>query len=146
MVLETCGFFKYNDAIQILKDIDLIYYDIKVVDPVIHKDYTSKSNAGIIKNLKQLYENHPNILVRYVSVPEWNSQEVHLYNLAELLKSLDIHEVSILKYNSLWHNKTRNLAGHKILIKEYTFKEIDSCWKNSIQILTKKGLRIVNTD
>ncbi|MBU3917514.1 radical SAM protein, partial [bacterium] len=144
-ILETCGYFQYDIALPVLKKIDLIFYDIKAADAEIHKELTGRANEKIIKNLKHLYSAHPNILVRYVSVPELNSQSTHLNHLAKLLKKLDIPEVSILKYNPLWVDKTRNIEGFEPSVKKYTLKEIDSCWENSIRILKQQGLRIVNT-
>ncbi|MCD4721906.1 MAG: radical SAM protein, partial [Desulfobacula sp.] len=146
MVLETCGYFQYDAVIKTLMDIDLIYFDIKIIDSKQHLNYTSKTNTKIIQNLKNLYLEHPNVLVRYVSVPELNSRENHLNQFVSLLQKLKINDVSILKYNHLWLDKTKDLPQAVHRIKDYTFEEIESCWKNSIAALEKKGLLVVNKE
>ena len=140
--LQTCGFFTYDTLIQTLLDIDLILFDLKIIDSESHKKLTGKTNQTILGNLKKLYLEHKNVYTRYVSVPEQNSTEKHLGQLADFLQQLNINDISILKYNPLYFDKIKKLGKPKPNIKEYQFEEVESCWNNTIEIMKKKGFQI----
>jgi pyruvate formate lyase activating enzyme len=146
MTLQTCGVFSYDLLIKTLMDIDLIYYDLKIIDTERHKDLTGTSNEIILNNLKKLNSEHPNVHIRYVSVPELNSKKEHLNQLNDFLRELNIRELSILKYNPLWMDKIKKLGKPKPTINFYSFEEIESCWTNSIKTMETMGLKIANKE
>lgn len=146
MTLQTCGFFHYDSLIKTLMNVDLIYYDIKIIDAELHKNLTGTSNDIILNNLKILYVEHPNVHIRYVSVPELNSKKEHLTQLNDFLNELNIRDVSILKYNPLWMDKIKKLERPKPPINIYSFEEIESCWINTIKTMETMGLQVINKE
>jgi pyruvate formate lyase activating enzyme len=142
MTLETCGYFHYDTLIKALSDIELIYYDIKIIDAGRHRRLTGKTNDRILGNLKKLHQEHPNVHVRYVSVPGHNSHEDCLARLAAFLRGLDIGAISILKYNHLWFDKIKLLGKPDPKIKPYPAAEIESCWKDTIHFMQARGFRV----
>jgi len=101
--LETSGYFDYDIFKQkILPYVDSIYYDIKIVDPEVHRRYTGKKNQRIIGNLYHLLrekgvEVHPMVpLIRGITATQEN-----LFAIADLLCEAGAGEVSLLPYNPM---------------------------------------------
>ncbi len=57
VALQTCGHFQWDllEA-ELLPWIDLIYFDIKCLDPHRHRQWTGKSNRAILANFSKLLE------------------------------------------------------------------------------------------
>lgn len=52
--LETCGDFEWEEVSDILAKMDLIFFDLKVMDPCLHKLFTDRDNNRILHNFRQL--------------------------------------------------------------------------------------------
>lgn len=52
--LETCGYFDFESVRPSLERMDLIFMDLKHIDPEIHKRYTGVSNKLILENIARL--------------------------------------------------------------------------------------------
>ena len=55
-VLETCGFAHPDTFLRVALSADLVLFDLKLMDPARHQQYTGVSNRGILRNLEQLVE------------------------------------------------------------------------------------------
>lgn len=53
LALETCGHFDFNTIKPILKKMDLIFMDLKQIDPEKHRQYTGIDNSLILQNLQR---------------------------------------------------------------------------------------------
>jgi pyruvate formate lyase activating enzyme len=55
LALQTCGEFEYTAfRDRLLPLLDLIFFDVKLVDPDEHRTHTGRSNRRIIENLRRL--------------------------------------------------------------------------------------------
>ena len=54
VAIETCGFAPWREFEEILGNIDLVMFDIKHMDPKVHKELCGRSNRLILENLKRL--------------------------------------------------------------------------------------------
>ena len=55
--VQTCGLFNWDPfQSELLPWIDLIYFDIKCIDPHLHKQWTGRSNRCILANFTKLVE------------------------------------------------------------------------------------------
>ena len=52
--LETCGYFDFDAVRPSLERMDLIFMDLKHMDPVEHRKYTGVSNEMILENIARL--------------------------------------------------------------------------------------------
>ena len=52
--LETCGYFDFDAVRPSLERMDLIFMDLKHMDPVEHRKYTGVSNERILENIARL--------------------------------------------------------------------------------------------
>ncbi len=56
-LIETCGYFNFDIFEELLSPyIDIIYYDIKLFNSLLHKKYCGKSNEIILENFSKLFE------------------------------------------------------------------------------------------
>jgi pyruvate formate lyase activating enzyme len=103
LVLETCGYFSYDIFRQkILPYIDLVYFDIKIADPEIHKKYTGKANQKIFYNLHRLLQEKPAaVYPRIPLIPGITATRENLSAIVDLLCEAGAENVSLLPYNPL---------------------------------------------
>ncbi|MFC1851900.1 glycyl-radical enzyme activating protein, partial [candidate division CSSED10-310 bacterium] len=117
VTLETCGYYKHSLLeTELLPFIDQLFFDLKFVDPELHKQYTSRTNDLIIKNLLHLVENpetREKLLVRIPLVPDVTATARNLSEITKFLKDKGIWKVELLEYNPTWHDKALNL-GHDL--------------------------------
>ncbi len=101
LALETSGYFDYSTfRRQVLPCVDLVYYDIKIADPDLHRRYVGKTNRRILDNFSRLIregkvEVHPRIPL----VPGITATEENLSAIAELLCKAGAQNARLLPYN-----------------------------------------------
>ena len=61
-VMETCGYVKWEKLENLVKYLDLVYMDVKHMDPAAHKELTGASNELILGNIKKVSEILPLII------------------------------------------------------------------------------------
>lgn len=95
---------------ELIKFTDLVMLDIKHIDDDEHKKLTGHSNKNILAFAEYLRDNHIDVWIRHVVVPNITQNETYLYNLGRFLgtlkniKALDIlpyHNMGVPKYESL---------------------------------------------
>jgi pyruvate formate lyase activating enzyme len=103
VVLETCGYFNFPAFKQkILPYVDLIYYDVKIADPVAHRKYTGKTNETIVDNLRRLVgEKSVVVRPRIPLVPEITVTHRNISDIVHLLDEIGTGSVSLLPYNPM---------------------------------------------
>ena len=112
LVLETSGYFDYQPFEQkILPYIDLIYYDIKIADPELHRRYIGKTNHRILDNLYRLLmekgiEVHPRVPL----IPGITATRANLSAIVDLLCEAGAENVSLLHYNPMGIEMAVNLG------------------------------------
>jgi len=103
ITLETSGFFNYSIFKEtILPYLDLIYYDLKVLDPLSHIKYCGKPNHKIIDNLYRLLDTkevdvHPRIPI----IPDITTTRENLSSILNFLREAGATKVSLLPYNPM---------------------------------------------
>lgn len=114
-LLETCGYFDLSIFMDMLYPyLDVIYFDIKIIDSIAHKKYCGRPNEKILDNFRLISEKSKNdnkmLLPRIPLVPDITDTEANVRGIASFLKSLDVTEASLLAYNSLWHEKNDKIG------------------------------------
>jgi len=110
-LLETCGLFDMNKFMDKLYPcLDMIYFDIKIIDSAAHKKYCGVSNEKILDNFMQLYHKASSdgktLLARTPLIPDITDTESNIRGIASFLNKLNITEAALLAYNPLWHEKS----------------------------------------
>ena len=100
-LIQTAGLFCFEDfAEKVLPHVDMIYFDIKFVDDVLHKKFTHVSNQVILGNFGKLAAAAPGKLqARIPLIPGMTATKENLRAITALLHRHNINSVSLLPYN-----------------------------------------------
>ncbi len=101
--VETCGFADYPALETTVQFADLIFYDVKHVEPYRHKVLTGTSNQVILDNIRRLsLEGNRKIVIRTPVIPGYNDSEESIRKLGEFVASLGkaILRVELLPYHN----------------------------------------------
>ncbi len=101
--IETCGHVEW----QVLRDAaelcNTVFFDIKCVDAVKHKEFTGADNTLILSNLRKLATVFPplSIVVRTPLIPGFNDSVEDISSIIELLRQLPAVTYEVLPYHRL---------------------------------------------
>ena len=102
IALQTCGYFNYHQfKEELMPFIDLIYFDIKIMDRQKHFKFTGKYNDIILDNLDFLQsEKKQKIIVRTPLIPSVTDTQANLTAIKAHLNKLHIEGHELLPYNA----------------------------------------------
>ncbi|MFX0019475.1 MAG: glycyl-radical enzyme activating protein [Candidatus Hermodarchaeota archaeon] len=110
--IETCGYYNqdlFNELI--LPNLDLIYFDLKILNPKLHIQYCKAKNDKILSNFEDLIKKRDiEVLPRIPLIPNITATNENLMDLVNYLKSLNIKKIGLLPYNPLWHSKPEKIG------------------------------------
>lgn len=106
-VVETAGDVPWSRFLSTLPFVDLFLYDVKVMDPGIHKAVTGVSNERILGNLQKLSEESKIPLwIRIPIVPGVNDHTAAMEAIARRIQPLrNIERVQLLPYHKSGESK-----------------------------------------
>ena len=100
--LDTCGFDQGNLLPEISKHVDLILFDLKIMNEAKHKQYTGVSNSPIKKSLKWLDAHHKNVWIRVPVIPAITATKENMDDIGRFIRSLEhTRRVHLLAYHDL---------------------------------------------
>jgi pyruvate formate lyase activating enzyme len=101
VALETCGHFAWEHFRErLLPFVDLVFYDLKLIDPVEHRKHTGVGNAVILTNLARLQEaGGPKVIVRTPLVSGITDGLANLVGIREFLQRVGVHDHRLLPFN-----------------------------------------------
>ncbi len=98
--IETSGYGRAEDWEAALARLELVYFDVKLVDSEKHRRYTGVENGRILHNLKILKERGVPFIVRIPTIAGVNDDAENMTATARLLQGADaLIGVEILPYN-----------------------------------------------
>lgn len=118
MDIETCGFFNWDRIAPVLSRMDLIFMDLKLMDPDRHREYTGVSNEKILENIANLAllkgteedGRGPDVVIRIPVIAGVNDDEenirasaayVHEHLPEARMELLPYHRYGAIKYEAL---------------------------------------------
>jgi len=108
--IETCGYAPWAHLGKTLEYVDVIYYDIKHMDPAKHKELTGVSNDLILENARQLLATRKDqVIIRVPIIPGVNDSEENIKATAmfvaegggRMMELLPYHRFGVAKYDQL---------------------------------------------
>ena len=117
-VIETSGYGKPEEFNKVLKLVDFVFYDLKIMDSEKHKIYTGASNELILKNAESLMVSGVPFTVRIPVIEGVNSDEDNIRATCEFIKSAkNLKGIELLPYNEM--------AGAKYALAGYEYQYSD---------------------
>ena len=86
--LDTSGQGDTEALKRLLPYVDLVYFDIKHIDPKVHKAETGRSNETILRNFAAVAESGVPLVVRVPVVPGFNDTSDTISDISELVSKL----------------------------------------------------------
>jgi pyruvate formate lyase activating enzyme len=119
-VMETCGFVKWEHFEGLLEYLDLVYMDIKHMDPGVHKEITGVSNDIILENARRASALRP-MIIRIPVVPGLNDAEENISATARFAAELgeNLKRIDLLPYHK-FGTQTYGRLG-----KTYTLEDVE---------------------
>ncbi len=108
-VLDTCGYVPWSTMKKLLRYTDLVFFDIKTIEPKKHREATGRSNRLILENAKRIARDKP-IRVRVPLVPHFNDSPEDVREIVRFVKEeMGSIEIDLLPYNKLGEVKFERL-------------------------------------
>ena len=111
LTIDTCGYVPYERFEKILPYVNTFLYDVKVMDPELHKKYMGTDNKLILENLIRLSQDGARIYIRIPTIKEVNGNEENMKETIAFLKEHDLHPagVNLLPYHDTGSGKYAKL-------------------------------------
>lgn len=109
--LDTSGHVDWDVFERALPFLDLVLYDLKHIDPVLHQQYVGASNRRILMNLRKLSRRRVPIEIRMPIIPTINDAYDDIESAALFLVSLkSLQSVRLLAYHRFAASKYRSVG------------------------------------
>ena len=133
LTIDTCGYTEYENFEKILPYVDTFLYDVKVMDPGLHKQYIGVDNELILENLIKLSKDGGRIYIRIPTVKEVNGNDANMQATIDFLKDNDIRvaQVNLLPYHDTGSGKYRRIG------QEYEGTELHAPNKDEMEHFRK---------
>ncbi len=128
--LDTCGYAAWELVEQVRPYVDLFLYDLKLIDPLRHRQATGVSNRRILDNLGRLSALGHAIILRLPLIPGINTDMANLEATARFAAALpSVQQVDLLPYHAAAETKYRGLG------REYPLPELEPLSQAHLQTI-----------
>lgn len=110
-VLETCGTFSFTRWQSLLRQFDLIYFDLKIMDPRQHRAATGADNQRIVRNAEQLVQQGYPVEFRLPLVESYTDGLDNRAAVAAFLLRLRQPCLHLLGYHPMGESKIAQIQG-----------------------------------
>lgn len=107
VTVDTCGYAPYEKFEKILPYVHTFLYDVKIMDPEVHKEYIGVDNQLILDNLVRLSNDGARIYLRIPVIKGVSGTVQNVKDTIEFLKSNEITpaQVNLLPYHNTGSHK-----------------------------------------
>lgn len=107
MVLETCGYWSWAAVRDILSRMDQVFFDIKHMNPAIHRQMTGVDNELVLENATRIAREGIPLVIRMPLIPTINDSVENLAATAAFVseKLGGAASVEVLPYHTLGKGK-----------------------------------------
>lgn len=120
--LQTAGFCDAHTFCKVIERVDYVLYDLKLADPVKHKQYTGVDNAQILENYRLLLKSGKPHVVRIPLIPQITDTQENIKALACISEN---SMVELMQYNQCAGAKYPML-GRSYSLSEKTPNNVDA--------------------
>lgn len=142
VALDTSGVAKWEILERLLEHVDLVLYDMKLVDEAKHKEYTGVSNRQMLANLEKINQMGKRIWVRIPVIPEYTASEENIQAIGKAIQGFKaIERVDLLPFHKF------GIPKYEKFDWEYACKDFEPPPKEEMEkykhILETFGLPVV---
>lgn len=98
--VQTSGFAPGSVFSRVLKNCEYMLFDLKHMDPLVHKHYTGIDNEQILANYRALTQSGIDFITRIPLIPGVNDTAENLAATAAFMTDLGVSKIELLPYNT----------------------------------------------
>lgn len=121
ITVETSGQAPYAALEALLPYVDCFFYDIKMMDPALHRKWTGADNGQILKNFAALAKVHNDIRVRVPIIPGINDSQKQMVEIAGFIKDYAVSYVELMPYHPLGASKASSIGYERYFASEKSY-------------------------
>ncbi len=151
-LVETCGLFNFDRFKEkILPYVDLIYMDLKILDPSEHKKWCGVGNKKILENFLKLHESWQNggveIKPRTPLIPGITDTDHKMEALARFYEARGIKRTALMKNNPTWLNKFEKIGVASNISDDSPMREFydQNRFERIKKMFEEKGIQILES-
>jgi pyruvate formate lyase activating enzyme len=99
--VETCGWATPDAVRQALPLTDLFLFDLKIIDPGLHRQYTGRNIEPVLATLSLLASVKANLVIRLPLVRGITDTARNLNDIAGIMAGLDLRHITLEPYHPL---------------------------------------------
>ncbi len=124
--METCGTFSLVRWQPILPKLQLIYFDLKIIDGARHKKATGLDNKRILENARYLVGHDYPVEFRLALVAGFTDDADNLKAVAGFIKEMGKNEIHLLAYHNMGESKIDIIRGtqKKLGLQNYAAEQL----------------------
>jgi pyruvate formate lyase activating enzyme len=108
--LDTCGYFNSSEFSKVSDCVNLVLFDLKLMDCEKHKRYIGVPNNTILQNARLISRHGIPMIIRVPLIPNINDSEENLTEVARFVMDLESRpSVNLLPYHNYGENKYKML-------------------------------------
>jgi pyruvate formate lyase activating enzyme len=120
--IETSGYSSWETLEQVLEYTQLVYLDIKHMNPAEHMRITGRSNDLTLRNAEKILqlanEERLDVIVRCTCVPGYNDSNENVAQTAEFLATSKVKRLELLRYHEL------GMPKYAVMDREYQLEDL----------------------
>ncbi|TFG31754.1 glycyl-radical enzyme activating protein [Candidatus Thorarchaeota archaeon] len=133
VALDTCGYCSEKVLRELLEHVDMVLYDLKVMDPKKHEEFTGVPIDRVLTNARIIAESGKTIWIRTPIIPEHTDSEENIRSIAKFITTQmkNVERYDLLAFNRMCTDK------YKLFDLEYPLKDADLISKETMEHLAK---------
>jgi pyruvate formate lyase activating enzyme len=123
LAVETAGYAEWPILKEVAGEMDLFFYDLKILDSQKHTELLGADNAVILENLIKLSRLEVEIIIRIPVIPGYTDRDDNILNLLKFIASIRrAIKVELLPFHNFGRQKYISL-GRKYSMGEHNSSE-----------------------
>jgi len=108
--IDTSGYADTEALEEVLPHVSLMLFDLKHMDPIVHRKLTGRSNEPIIRNLELITAREIPTIIRVPVIPGFNDSDEDITAIARTVTGMNhLSEVNLLPYHKYGFSKYKQL-------------------------------------
>lgn len=110
VTLDTSGFGKQDELLQLAEVVDMILFDVKMMDTVMHMTHTGVGNIQILNNLKALDATGVEVQIRIPLIEGLSGTQSNIDGVIGFLSKTRFRSVALLPFHNIGRAKYDRLG------------------------------------
>ena len=139
VALDTCGAVSWESFERVLPWVNLVLYDLKIMDEKRHRAATGVGNELILENARRLADRRVPMWIRTPLIPGFTNDHENISAIARFIHEElpAVQRWDLLAYTNLGKPKYERLDRKYLLaqVPLLTQNEIESAWRTAVELV-----------